>query len=185
MSVAQLHPETTDDPRLLRWVTGTRHLPDRAPQLTALIEQGVLERVETEPGEVRTWLAPNRSWAVDGPQVRSALFDALSAPDHHNLSDDELRARIEEILRRDVAPIAGSHGGAVKVHSVREGVLTVELAGACHGCPLSGRTIGDLVTRTVQAHYPQIREVRAIKPRAVWLTLSRRPNKSYGPLAGD
>ena len=175
MPIPLLHPQTTDDPRLIRWITGGRQLPGQAPQLTALVDEGVLERVETSPGEARTWLAENRSWEVDGPRVRSALFDALSLLDEHtDLSDDELRRRIEEILRRDVAPIAGSHGGVVEVASVRDGVLTVTLAGACRGCSLSGRTIGDLVTRAVQAHYPQIREVRAMKPhRTLWPTRSR------------
>ena len=175
MPIPLLHAQTTDDPRLLRWMTGARQLPDRPPQLTALIDEGVLDRVETGPGEARTWLAENRSWAVDGPRVRSAVFDALSSlDDHTELSDDELRQRIEEILQSDVAPIAASHGGAVKVDSVRDGVLSVELAGACRGCSLSERTIGGLVTRTVQARYPQIREVRAVKPRRAWLTLSRK-----------
>jgi Fe-S cluster biogenesis protein NfuA len=175
MSIPPLHPQTTDDPRLLRWMTGGRQLPARPPQLIALVDEGVLERVETESGEVRTWLAENRTWIVDGPRVRSALFDALSSVDDHTeLSDEELRQRIEQILHRDVRPIAGAHGGVVEVESVRDGVLTVTLAGACRGCSLSGRTIGDLVTRAVQARYPQIREVRAIKPRRAWLTLSRR-----------
>jgi len=175
MPIPLLHPQTTDDPRLLRWMTGERQLPDRAPQLTALVDEGVLERVETGPGEARTWLAQNRSWAVDGPRVRSALFDALSSlDDHTELSDDELRQRIQEILHRVVTPIAGAHGGVVEVDSVRDGVLTVKLAGTCRGCPLSGKTLGDLVTGAVQARYPQIREVRATKPRRAWLTVSRR-----------
>lgn len=112
---------------------------------------------------------------VEGPRVRSALFDALSrGDDDAELSDEELRDRIEEILACEVAPIAGAHGGAITAHSVRDGVLTVQLSGACLGCPLSGRTIGDVVARSVQARYPRIREVKTAQPRRVWLTLSRR-----------
>ncbi|WP_205873451.1 NifU family protein [Mycobacterium camsae] len=173
MSVPLLHPQATDDPRLVRWLTGTRQLSDVPPQLGALIDQGVLERAEVGPGEVRTWLGVNRSWQVDGPRVRSALFDALSAQGA-DVSQQELRDEIEEILARDVSPIAAAHGGAIKVHSVRDGVLTVELTGACLGCPLSGRTLGDLVTRSVQDRFPQIREVKATKPRRTWLSLSRK-----------
>lgn len=175
MPVPLLHPEPTADPRLLRWVTRTRQLPHWPPQLTALIDEGVLERVETGPGEVRTWLAENRSWTVDGPRVRSALFNALSSMDDDaELSEYELRRRIEETLQRNVTPIAASHGGGVEVESVRDGVLTVKLAGACSGCSLAGRTIEQLVTRAVRARYPQIHEVQAVKPRPLWLTLSRK-----------
>lgn len=174
VSVPPLHPQATDDPRLVRWLTGARQLSGVPPQLNALIDQGVLERAEVGPGEVRTWLGVNRSWEVDGPRVRSALFDALSGQ-ACDVSEQELRDGIDEILARDVSPIAASHGGAIKVHSVRDGVLTVELTGACLGCPLSGRTLGDLLTRSVQERYPQIREVKATQPRRSWLSLSRKP----------
>lgn len=176
MAVPLLHPETTDDDRLLRWVTGTSQLPQQVPQLVALVDEGVLERAEVGPTEVRTWLGRERSWAVEGPRVRSALFDALSSLDGNaELADDELREHIEGILEREVAPVADSHGGSVRVSSVRDGVLTVELDGACRGCSHSERTVSQLVTEAVQTRYPQIREVRAVKPpRAVWLTLSRR-----------
>ncbi len=171
--VPLLHPQTTNDPRLIRWLTGTRQLSGVPAQLTALIDDGVLERAEIGPGEVRTWLGGNRSWEVDGPRVRSALFDALS-DQASDVSEQELREGINEILAREVTPIAASHGGAITVHSVHDGVLTVELSGACLGCPLSGRTLGEVITRSVQAHYPQIREVEATQPRRSWLNLSRK-----------
>ncbi len=173
VSVPLLHPQITDDPRLLRWLIGTRHLSAVPPEVHALIEEGVLERAEVDLGEVRTWLGANRSWETDGLRVRSALFDALSGQTV-DVSAQELRDGIDEILAREVTPVAASHGGAIKVHSVHDGVLTVELSGACLGCPLSGRTLGDLITRSVQARYPQIREVEAAQPRRTWLKLRRR-----------
>lgn len=174
VSVPLLHPQATDDPRLIRWLTGTQQLSGIGPQVSALIDEGVLERAEVGAGEVRTWLGSNRSWEVDGPRVRSALFETLRREaDHSGLTEDELRAGIDEILARDVAPVAASHGGSIKVHSVHDGVLTVELTGACLGCPLSGRTLGDVVTRSVQARFPQIREVKATPPRRMWLKRNR------------
>lgn len=174
MPTPQLHPEATTDPRVLRWVTGPRQLPDRPAELAALVDGGVLDRVEVGSGEVRTRLGANRSWAIDGPEVRTALLAALAESEHRQLDDDELASRIADILQSEVAPIATSHGGDVTVDSVRDGVLTVEMSGACRGCSLKGRTIEELVTRSVRARYPQIREVRTATQRRVWLTLSRR-----------
>ncbi|WP_236974995.1 MULTISPECIES: NifU family protein [Mycobacterium] len=172
MSRPLLHPQTTDDPRLLRWLTNGRQLSDVPPQLSALIDEGVLERAEIGADEVRTWLGPNRSWSVDGPRVRSALFAALSTAEADELTDDELRNAIEQILAREVAPLADSHGGAITVVSVRDGTLTLALDGACLGCPMSGRTLGDLVARSVQSRYPQIREITTAPARRRWLPLS-------------
>ncbi len=67
-------------------------------------------------------------WLAERPHdlKLTVPFDALSREDDDTeLSDEELRDRIEEILAREVAPIASAHGGAIRVNSVRDGVLTV------------------------------------------------------------
>lgn len=173
MGVPPLHPEATEDPDLIRWKASSAHLPASIPELSALIDRGVLDRVEVDVDEVRTWLGRNGSWTVDGPTVRSALIVALSSAQHATLGDEELRRRIEEIVEREVAPVADSHGGGVRVAAVRDGVLTVELTGACRGCSESERTVGQLVSGAVRQRYPEIREVRATKPRSVWLSLKK------------
>lgn len=178
MTSPKLHPERTADPRVMRWVTGGQDLPADCPQLAALVRDGTLRGVEVGPGEVRTALADDRSWATDGPRVRSALFEALSSPRRDELREpDELRRRIEEIVEDivedEVAPVAGSHGGAVTVVSVQDGVLTVAFAGTCSGCSLRGRTLTDLVARAVQTRCPQIREVRTLPSHRNWLRRNR------------
>ncbi len=172
--IPQLHPETTDDPRLMKWLTGNQFLSAVPPQLLTLVEEGLLERVHTAPGEVLTWLPENRSWVVDGPRVRSALFEALSASGLDGEPDEtELLRKIEEILQQEVAPVADSHGGAVTARSVRDGILTVQFGGACQGCTASGKTLNDLVLRSVQARYPQVREVQTVSPRRTRLPRPR------------
>ncbi|MGE2730128.1 NifU family protein [Mycolicibacterium vaccae] len=170
MTVPMLHPERTADPQVMRWVTGGEELWLDCPGLAALVRDGTLRAVEARPGEVRTTLGDQRSWVTDGPRVRSALFEALSRPGRdEQCAPDELRRRIEEIVEREVAPLAGSHGGVVTVESVDDGVLTVDFGGACAGCSLRGRTLRELVARAVQAHHLQIREVRAAPGRRMWL----------------
>ncbi|KUH93553.1 hypothetical protein AU190_09945 [Mycolicibacterium acapulense] len=173
MSAPPLHPESTSDPHLIRWVTPGRELPHDCQELGALLADGTLRHVEIAPGEVRTRLAEDRSWSVDGPRVRSALFLALSAPTPGPSSADELRRHITELVEREVAPIAGAHGGSITVESVVDGVVTVDFGGACAGCTLRGRTLNDLLADAVQTRYPQIREVRAAPKRRTWLTFAR------------
>lgn len=171
--IPPLHPEATDDPAVIRWVTDTALLTDPVPQLSALVDEGVLGRVEIGSGEVRTWLGGNGSWAADGPRVRQALIDALSAIDPGALPDAELLALVENVIAREVAPIADSHGGGIRIASLQDGVLTVELLGACRGCVERERTVGTLVTAAVRRRFPSITEVRAAKPRTVLLPLLR------------
>lgn len=172
MTAPLLHPESTEDPQVLRWLTGDRQLSDVPVQLSSLIDAGVLEDVEVGWGEVRTRLAAHRFWRDDGPTVRSALFEALQTEDlDGDLSDDELRVKIEEILAHDVAPITDAHGGAITVVSVADGVVTIELSGACLGCPMSGRTIGEVISGAVRGRYPQIRDIKTVQPRRSWRML--------------
>lgn len=160
-----LHPRSSDDPRMLRWITAAA-LPAELPVLDRLIADGVLDRAEVGAGEIRTWLAEGGSWDTAGPVVRTALFGALrDLPDRSPLPPDLLTARIGELIGREIAPVAASHGGGITVESVRDGVLTVRMTGACHGCALGHRTLDDLVRETVTAHFPQIHEVRAAGPR--------------------
>lgn len=174
MPTPPLHPEATTDPRLLRWVTSGRQLPAACPELTALVADGTLERVEVGRSEVRTLLAATGSWRIAGPRVRSALLAALRALDPSaQLSSGELRSRVEEIIEREVAPFAGTHGGTVTVESVVDGVLTISFGGTCAGCDLRGRTLHGLIATAVQAHCPQIREVRTARRRRFGHTSSR------------
>lgn len=178
MSIPLLHPETAEgDPRLLKWSIGNRTLPAVPPQLLALVEEGVLARVETAPGQVLTWLGANRSWSTEGPRVRSLLFAALSAPHQEALtSSAALLSQIQALLQQEVAPVADAHGGMVTARSVQDGVLTVDFGGACQGCAASGNTLSHLVSRTVRTRYPQITEVRAGTSQRKWIPLSlRRP----------
>lgn len=149
MPIIPTHPLTTPDPAVLRWVVPDGLLPftgtvARAPRLLqALLDDGTLSAVETAPGAVLTLLGPDRSWADDGPRVRTALVDALGAPGRWVPADGAvgvgpdaaLEAAAREIAAGPVGEIASLHGGSFEVRSVRDGVVEVGLEGACHDCP--------------------------------------------------
>ena len=87
MPVVPTHPVTTPDPDVLRWVVPDGLLPftgevAQAPaMLQSLIDDGTLGSVRVDGGAVLTLLGPGRSWRQEGARVRSALVDALGAPD--------------------------------------------------------------------------------------------------------
>lgn len=151
----RLHPEATDDPTTLRWVTDAV-LSTGAAQ--SLLCDNALAAVEIGPGEIRTRLAAGHSWAVDGRRVRTALFEALCRPAPRNLL-----ARVEALLTREVGALVSSHGGVLHVLSVRDDVLEVTLEGACGRCTLRNRTLTRLIADAVRAEFPEIREVRAVR----------------------
>ena len=76
------------------------------------------------------------------------------------LEDEEL---VEEALD-SVRPYIESHGGAVELRSVEEGVVRVQMSGACHGCAASAMTLKRGIEDALRAGYPDFREVVAEEP---------------------
>jgi Fe-S cluster biogenesis protein NfuA len=70
---------------------------------------------------------------------------------------DRMRALIETIS----AYIEYFHGGSVKMDSYADGVLTIKMAGACAGCPLSAETLHGWVEGTVRQFFPDLKQVVA------------------------
>lgn len=62
----------------------------------------------------------------------NALVKKLKAP--------TLVSRIAESLEKDVKPYLAMHGGDVEFKKLEEGIVTLRLKGACHGCSMAAIT---------------------------------------------
>lgn len=171
------HPESTGDPRTLRWVIPDGQLRvmgrvTRAPALfQELLDTGVLEEAVASPSAVETTLGAGRSWREEGQRVRAALMDALALPQRWQvdngggelLDDDAVLA----LAARDVAEVRlgkllSSHGGRFDVVGVHEGVVDVRLAGECAECTAAVITMKARFQHLVAARCPWLREVRRV-----------------------
>ncbi len=76
-------------------------------------------------------------------------------------SDDELRERITNFLRRNFPQIQ-MHGGSAAIQNLdrEEGSVTIQLGGACSGCGISPMTIQAIKTRMTK-EIPEIDSVHA------------------------
>ncbi len=75
---------------------------------------------------------------------------------------DRMRALIETIS----AYIDYFHGGSVKMEDYHDGGLTISMAGACRGCPLSAETLHGWVEGTIKQFFPDVKEVIAASTTA-------------------
>ena len=78
-------------------------------------------------------------------------------------SSDELRARIEAVIDRDVRPGLLADGGDVEVVGVDEDrIVQVRLLGSCQGCAASiySTTMG--IEAAVKAQVPEVRFLEAV-----------------------
>jgi Fe-S cluster biogenesis protein NfuA len=64
----------------------------------------------------------------------------------------------------EMRPYVHSHGGELNLIDwvEEEGRLRLQLAGACHGCPMSMLTMRLGIERIVQDRFPQVQVVEAV-----------------------
>lgn len=57
------------------------------------------------------------------------------------MAKDEVEAKIIEILDQYIRPAVESDGGLITFKELKDGVVTVQMRGACSGCPSSTMTL--------------------------------------------
>ena len=168
-----VHPQRCpDDPEQLRWiipggVLSTTGVPAAVPApLAALLADATLAEILVEPAAVVTRLGPGRNWLTEGARVRTAIHAALDDPTGwipangvRQHDDEALRATARQLLDGPVGRFARSHGGGIELVDVRDGVVTVRLAGACRACPAARVTLHQRLERQLRQRYPALRAV--------------------------
>jgi Fe-S cluster biogenesis protein NfuA len=72
--------------------------------------------------------------------------------------EDQVKAALELIR-----PAIQMDGGDIKLESVRDGTVVVQLLGVCETCPISPVTLKQGVERILRDRVPEITEVVAIE----------------------
>ena len=73
-----------------------------------------------------------------------------------------LKERVEDSLAT-IRPSLQAHGGDVELVDVTdEGVVSVKLTGACHGCPGALMTLRMGVERLLKEQVPEVSSVKAL-----------------------
>lgn len=102
--------------------------------------------------------------------VAAAITDALGEgedahvdcpADEEIARDDPVEQQIAELLRTRIAPRVAQDGGNITLLSYRDGVATVEMQGACGGCPSALMTLKRGVETTLKHYIPELQRVEA------------------------
>ncbi|HEY8417365.1 MAG TPA: NifU family protein [Limnochordales bacterium] len=73
-----------------------------------------------------------------------------------------MRERVEMALER-IRPAIQMDGGDVQLVDVSEdGVVTVQMMGACGGCPMSMLTLKAGIERIIKSQVPEVTEIVAV-----------------------
>ena len=72
-----------------------------------------------------------------------------------------MREKVEAVLAQ-IKPALQADGGDVELVDVSEGVVKLQLKGACVGCPMSTMTLRNGIERLLKEQIPEIKEVIAV-----------------------
>ena len=111
------------------------------------------------------------SWDSLKPMIISHLNDYFEKNNNPILVDNELEKKSEEdetilkikdVLDTKIRPAVARDGGDIKFKSFDNGVVKVELQGACSGCPSSIMTLKQGVQNLLKHYVKEVNSVEAI-----------------------
>ena len=112
----------------------------------------------------------NVSWDSLKPMIISHLndyFEKTEDPiliDHRKekkSDDNETILKIKDVLDTKIRPAVARDGGDIKFKSFENGVVKVELQGACSGCPSSIMTLKQGVQNLLKHYIKEVNSVEA------------------------
>ena len=74
---------------------------------------------------------------------------------------NDTKQKVVDVLN-EVRPALQRDGGDVKLVDVVDGVVQVELQGACRGCPMSQMTLAFGIERVLKSKIPEVVSVEAV-----------------------
>lgn len=113
-------------------------------------------------------------WQLMRPEIFSTLMDFFEKPDFQALldkplitdttildDDDEIVAMIKELIEDRIRPAVQEDGGDIRYKNFEEdtGIVTVQLAGSCVGCPSSSVTLKNGVENMLMHYIPEVTAV--------------------------
>ena len=75
--------------------------------------------------------------------------------------DDDIVRQIKQLLDTRVRPAVAMDGGDIVFQGFDDGVVTLQMRGACQGCPSSTATLKMGIENMLRHYIPDVREVRA------------------------
>ena len=113
----------------------------------------------------------NASWDSLKPMIISQLNDYFEKSEDPILTDNKIEkkfddnetiSKIKDVLDTKIRPAVARDGGDIKFKSFENGIVKVELQGACSGCPSSIMTLKQGVQNLLCHYLPEVKEVIAI-----------------------
>lgn len=119
--------------------------------------------------------ADDTDWSMLKPMVLALLMDHFSTEQPiidksllekdktSNKVEDEVTAQIIELLDERVRPMVAMDGGDIVFDRFEDGIVFLQMQGACAGCPSSTMTLKSGIENMLRHYIPEVQEVRPVE----------------------
>ena len=116
-------------------------------------------------------------WQVMKPAILGAIMDHFNSEEPtinietndeekksllENSNDSDIVKQIKELLDTRVRPAVAMDGGDIIYDSYKDGIVYLQMQGACSGCPSSTATLKMGIENMLKHYVPEVKEVRPI-----------------------
>ena len=180
-----IQTEDTPNPDTLKFIPGTAVLDkgtsdfpnsesaNTSPLASRLFEIEGVSRVFLATDFISVTKQTELDWNNLKPSILTGIMDHFSSglpvinqSDESNLEnsdpeDSETIKQIKDLLATRVRPAVAMDGGDISFCSFESGVVTLQMKGACAGCPSSTATLKMGIENMLRHYIPEVTEVRA------------------------
>src|SRR5262249_18218547 len=97
---------------------------------------------------------------MSGPPLLRAEESTAAADEFFDAEDSETVATIKELIESRVRPAVANDGGDITFRGFKNGVVYLDMKGACSGCPSSTATLRHGIQNLLRHYLPYVVEVR-------------------------
>ena len=179
-----IQTEETPNPNTLKFIPGVQVLEEgtvefkdnetaKISNLANLIFQVEgIERVFLTTDFVSVTKNNDVNWEILKPLILTAIMDHYASGKEviekiqNNTNDifdedTEVVKQIKELIDQRVRPAVAMDGGDISFCSFKNGVVTLQMKGACAGCPSSTATLKMGIENMLRHYIPEVVEVKA------------------------
>lgn len=182
-----IQTEETPNPATMKFLPGQRVLESGTAEFKSLEQAGhsplaqrlfsiqSVEGIFLGADFISVTKSGDADWGKLRPMVLGALMQHFStgepvmlegadpsAPQDSGEDDDEIVTQIKELIETRVRPSVMMDGGDIVFDRFEDGVVFLQMRGACAGCPSSTMTLKSGIENMLKHFVPEVQEVRAV-----------------------
>ncbi len=185
-----IQTQDTPNPSVIKFLAGQTILSGRTLHIRSVDEAGkspLAQRLFALSGVTAVFLGEdfvsiakddNTDWPMLKPMIITSLMEHLatnqpilnddadiektSSSQEGDVEDNEIVSQIKILLEERVRPAVAQDGGDIIFDHFEDGIVYLQMRGACAGCPSSTMTLKSGIENMLKHYIPEVTEVRAV-----------------------